>query len=262
LYTASNHPLTLGANGGAAIYISTLQYVGFGTSVPANVIDVNGNVSIGYPGTSGPANGLQVYGQVTIGTSFPPAAYLAVSPAIVNSFTTGSLINPTYTVTSGTLYGEQITPAFNPPTGDTYTKIYGLYVAPTITPVGTGTVTTAYGAYIAGPVVASNTVTTAYGAYVAAPSGSGTITTSIALYADNLSVGSNFQVTNAGNVGIGSTAPTLPLEITLASTSYGIFVGSTITASTGVGIYNDCRHYFGLWVCQFPNIHGLGRRNL
>ncbi len=49
-------------------------------------------------------------------------AQVAVSPAIEpeNSVVSGLLVNPVYSLSSGTLFGEQITPFFNPGAGNTY----------------------------------------------------------------------------------------------------------------------------------------------
>jgi alpha-tubulin suppressor-like RCC1 family protein len=48
--------------------------VGLGTTVAANLLDINGAASIGYVNTSAPSSGLLVSGNVGIGTSSPAAA--------------------------------------------------------------------------------------------------------------------------------------------------------------------------------------------
>jgi hypothetical protein len=48
-------------------------------------------------------------------------AQVAVTPLIGSDslVTSGLLVNPTYSISSGTFYGEQITPQFNPGVGNT-----------------------------------------------------------------------------------------------------------------------------------------------
>lgn len=56
---------------GERMFISGSGNVGIGTTVMANSMDINGNVSIGYVNKSAPTNGLIVSGNVGIGTTSP-----------------------------------------------------------------------------------------------------------------------------------------------------------------------------------------------
>jgi hypothetical protein len=245
----ATHGILVGAGTGGAgtqtnVYGIYATNPGFGTRKIALYAD---NASVGFTAVSPPSSGMIVNGNLGVGTSSPASsAKVAITPAISSgSVTTGLLVNPTYTVASGTLYGQQITSAFNPPTGDTYTASYGLYVAPTSTPVGTGTTTTSYGLYVAGTVVSANTVSTSYGAYIAAPSGAGTITTNIALYADNLSVGyaSNATPTNgliiSGSTLIGTTTDDGSHKLQVSGTILGTAITLTTGATNGYVLTSD-----------------------
>ena len=232
---------------GVSSITGTANQIAASASTGAVTLSLTDGISVGasYVSTSPPTSGIIVAGLAGFGTSSPAStSQVSITPSISATLTTGLLVNPTYTNTSGTLYGEQITPAFNPPTGDTYTAVYGSYIAPTITPAGTGKATTAYGLFVAGPVVSANTTTTAYGIYAAAPSGAGTITHKAALYADNASVGFTAITppTNglivSGSVGIGTSGPSSSAKVSItpsisSTITTGLLVNPTFTNASG-----------------------------
>ncbi|MBS0626540.1 MAG: hypothetical protein JSS32_10870, partial [Verrucomicrobia bacterium] len=200
---------------------------GINILTPKNMLDVGGAVAIGsFAGfVTAPTNGLIVSGIAGFGTTTPSGSQVVISPGISGAaITTGLTVGPTFTPTSGTLYGQQIVPQFNPPTGNTYTAVYGSSLAPTITAAGTGNVTTAYGqavtfsistssatvntAYsmnIAGPSISAGTIGTAYSLFVTSPGGAGTINNSYTAYFDP-------------KVGIGNQTPVNGLDVSTTET--------------------------------------------
>ena len=59
----------VGLSFNASVYDFAGGNVGIGTTSPGNKLDVNGAMSVGYPGTAAPSNGLIVSGNVGIGTT-------------------------------------------------------------------------------------------------------------------------------------------------------------------------------------------------
>jgi hypothetical protein len=174
---------------------------GFNNAINNSILDIAGF------GISSPASTTQV----------------AVTPTITGgAITTGMLVNPFFAPSSGTLYGEQLTPAFNPP-ATTYPTVYGLAVSPTITPTGTGTITTAYGVNVAGPTITSSAITTAYSLYVTNASGAGAITNNYTAI-----LGINEQT----RVGIGNPVPQYMLHVSGAANATNVLgYTSGITAN-------------------------------
>jgi hypothetical protein len=253
--TVSNNGVLISGTGGIPSWLSagtTGQVLIATTSNPPSWGTLSGLAVTSITGTANQIVASASTGAVTL--SFPAAGGVSIGTT-----TTGLVVQPVFTPASGTLYGAQILPNFEPPTGDTYTATYGINIAPTITPAGTGTVTTAYGAYVAGPSVVTNTVATAYGLYVASPSGPGTITRQTAFYSDNASIGysgSNLPTTFptnglivSGNVGIGASAPTAFLQVSNATiqgvgytktgVNFNLSTYSSVSSDLIYGFYNQ-----------------------
>ena len=165
-------------------------------------------------------------------------AQVAISPAIgpENSVVSGLLVNPVYSLSSGTLFGEQITPFFNPEVGNTYAASYGLLISPTITATGVGTITNLFGLNIAGPVISANTLTNSYSLFVS--SSSGTVTNNYtAILGD----------TNTRPlIGIGTLTPSYLLDVDDTINTYHLFTG---------GRTNDNQL---VWLTEGYNQGGLG----
>ncbi|MBF8263360.1 MAG: hypothetical protein HW387_1025 [Parachlamydiales bacterium] len=163
-------------------------------------------------------------GIASFGTSSAAStSQAAVTPSIsAGSITTGLLINPVFTPSSGTLYGEQINPQFNPPNAGNYASVYGLSIAPTITPVGSGSVTNAYGLSIAGASITSGSVTNAYSLYVAHATGAGAIVNNYTAI---------LGTSGSALVGIGTTTPAFTLDISGALSAHRVYQYSGLTVN-------------------------------
>jgi hypothetical protein len=142
-------------------------------------------------------------------------AQVAVTPFIgsASPVTSGLLVNPAFSLSSGTFYGEQITPQFNPGVGNTYSSICALSIAPTITPASSGLITNLFGLNITGPVLNSGMITNAYSLFVT--NASGTVTNNYtAVLGDN---------TGIPRVGIGMNSPTNLLDVSGAINTYRVY---------------------------------------
>jgi len=222
--------------------------LGLGTTSPRNRLDVSGAVAIGsYAGVNtGPTNGMIVSGQVAIGTSSTSIAYAQVFPtlssgAITAAFASGAV----YTMpTQPVVYGSVLSGNFNPPGGATYTTAIALSTYSIVSPTG-GTVTNATTLDVVGPFVDTGaTVTTAYSAKITAPSASGTITNSIALYSDNMAIGytsttppSNGAIIS-GSLGVGTSSLGLTKMTVTGTGATNVIINGTQTAQVGGNTLN------------------------
>jgi len=217
---------------------STVQFGSLGLNgiASASILEVvNGSAQIGFSsGTSAPTNGLAVNGQSVFGSSSPTiGALVSLTPS--SSYYTAlqiggslSLLKPlapstiaTHIAATSSLIGNVALSYFfsivSTPTISLGTNVtgenYGFYYSPTISTSGSNyTLAKSYGIYsAAGSLTGGGSVTNAYGAYISKPSfGS---TSSVALYADNASIGytginppTNGLIVS-GNVSIGNSSP-------------------------------------------------------
>jgi hypothetical protein len=223
-------------------------------------VSLTNGISIGtYQAIGSPTGGIIMPGIAGFGTSTPAgSAQVNIAPAVSGTTTTAALIvNPTYTGTATTYYGEIISGTFAPPAGSSYGTVIGLSISGTVISTTTGSVTAAYGASITQAVntsstgrvgtfyglniatTATGTLTTAYGLFVANVSG-GTITNTIAASLANASIGT-FTVNTppaggllvSGTVLIGTTTNdgTHSLQVSGSVLATGV----QLTAGAGTG---------------------------
>ena len=103
-----------------------------------------------------------ILGLAAFGTPAPSStAQVTVAPSIsTTDVTTAMLVNPIFSSSSATVYGQILAPAFNPPAGGIHSAVYGLSIAPTML---AGTISSAYGLKVSAIAASSCTVTNAYG---------------------------------------------------------------------------------------------------
>jgi len=152
-------------------------------------------------------------------TTKTSTAQLAVTPSIGpgSGITSALLVNPAYSLSSGTVFGEQITPQFSPGAGNTHDAVYGLYVGQTITPAYSGLITNLIGLGISGPVVNSFTLTNSYSLFIT--NASGTVTNNYTAILGN-SVG-------IPRVGVGTFSPAYPLDAAGTINTNRVYTGAT-----------------------------------
>ncbi|MBS0626539.1 MAG: hypothetical protein JSS32_10865 [Verrucomicrobia bacterium] len=185
-----------------------------------------------------PQEGLIVSGKTGFGTTTLPSSQVTISPAVsTTNISTGITISPTYSPDSGTLYGAQIAPAFNPTSNALYPNVYGLNLAPSVTSTGTATVGAAYGQSLGLNIAAgSTTVSTAFSLYAAGPQiVSGTLTTAYSLYvsAPLGSIVNSYTAYLGGKTGINTPTPLSMLDVG-GSLSVGSYAGSVAAPSNGL----------------------------
>jgi|GEM_PF-4574995 len=212
------------------------------------ILRSNGNVGIGTTNPSSAklqvSGNAMIVGQTSIGTGVAPQTYATMynqqSYTNIGSDIYGEYVNTTQKETSNssnTLYGIY---SYTQTSSDTSVNLtsglYGYYsyaihggtgtlsslygYSAALRNGSTGTITNAYGFYEnATNANAAGTIGTLYGVYLAAPSNSGTINNKYALVTE----------ANAGNVGIGITAPGTKLQV--------VGVPVNMSSATHLGVY-------------------------
>jgi hypothetical protein len=151
----------------------------------------------------------------------------AITPSISSeNITTGLLVNPIYTPSSGTFYGEQINPQYNPQAGN-FTSAYGIHIAPTITPTGSGAVTNAYGLSITGSAANLGSIDNAFSLYIENSSCSETIVNKYTAV---------FGTDSSTLVGIGKTAPAFNLDIAGILSAHRVYHAGTMMNNQLIGL--------------------------
>ncbi len=80
--------------------ITSTGSTGIGTNAPGSKLDVNGNVSVGYPGVAAPGSGMIVAGSVGIGTNSPTGQFHLYNASYGNIWMNGSY--PDFSFDGGT----------------------------------------------------------------------------------------------------------------------------------------------------------------
>jgi len=169
-----------------------------------------------------------ILGIARFGTTISnPTTQAAITPSISSgNITTGLLINPIYTPSSGTFYGEQINPQFNLQGGNV-TSAYGMYIAPTITPTGSGSVINAYGLNIAGPAASLGLIDNAVSLYIENSSCNETIVNKYTAV---------FGTNSSALVGIGTTTPAFHLDIAGFLSAHRVYHAGTTMNNQLIGL--------------------------
>ena len=167
--------------------------------------------------------GIASFGTATLN----PTTQAAITPSISSeNITTGLLVNPIYTPSSGTFYGEQINPQYNPQLGN-FTSAYGIHIAPTITPTGSGAVTNAYGLSITGPAANLGSISNAFSLYIENSLCSETIVNKYTAV---------FGTDPSTLVGIGKTAPAFNLDIAGILSAHRVYHAGTMMNNQLIGL--------------------------
>ena len=126
-----------------------------------------------------------------------------------------------------TNYVTKIDPTLSGAINSAQTAMYGSYSLPTVNLSGgsSNTLTNLYNEYD-GLTATAGTVTNYYGNYIAAPTGSGTITNKYAMVTE----------ANAGNVGIGTTAPGSTLTVAGTVAAAGGIINLNVSSNFATNI--------------------------
>jgi hypothetical protein len=233
--------------GGQIVLGTSSPFVGIGTTVIANAVDINGNASIGYVNTAAPSNGLLVSGNVAIGTNLPQTPLDVRLPGTSSGsvITVGNATSGQYGRIGFSLSTGQPMTVYAAGGGDLSlgaNNTEAIHIAQSTNYVGIGTNAPLAKLHVSGGrtylisnsdpysmVVSYNSATT--GMYIGGTSGGH-------LQFSNWSGTALMTLTSSGALGIGSSSPNMALDVSgsvhiAPSMALGVFTNAlSVQANT------------------------------